>query len=124
VIVVDDHHDTREGITLGLMSYGAQVESCGSGEEAMRLLDENPAAVLVCDLAMPGEDGMSLIRRVRARTEERGGTIPAAALSASTRVEDRARAILAGFDLHVAKPIDPLELARGVLELRARRTPS
>jgi CheY-like chemotaxis protein len=69
---------------------------------------------------MPGEDGFSLIRRIRARPVDRGGRVPAAALSAFARAEERARAMMAGFDLHLAKPVDAKQLAAAVLDLAAR----
>jgi CheY-like chemotaxis protein len=76
--------------------------------------------LLVSDIAMPGEDGYSLIRKVRALNAEQGGQIPALALTAYARAEDRTRAIAAGFQLHIAKPVNPEELAAVVANLAGR----
>jgi signal transduction histidine kinase len=121
ILLVEDEADTREGLTLALAKQGASVEAVGSVREALEALDREVHQVLISDLAMPGEDGLSLIRRVRARSPETGGRIPAAALSAYVRPEERARAILAGFDCHVPKPIVPAELAVALRKLLARR---
>jgi len=121
ILLVEDEADTRDALTLALAKQGASVEAVGSVREALAALDREVHQVLISDLAMPGEDGFSLIRRVRARPAESGGRIPAAALSAYVRPEERARAILAGFDRHLPKPIEPAELAAALRELVARR---
>jgi signal transduction histidine kinase/two-component SAPR family response regulator len=120
VLLVEDDADTRECLALGLEQHGARVFAAATVGDALVAFDREPAHVLVSDLAMPGRDGFDLIRRVRERSAERGGRIPAAALSAHVRAEDRARAVLAGFDVHVAKPVDPTQLARTVWELASR----
>jgi CheY-like chemotaxis protein len=97
------------------------VEEAASAAEAADALERSRFDVLVSDLAMPDEDGFSLVRRLRARPDAAGGRIPAAALSAHARAEDRARALLAGFDVHVGKPVDLSELAAVVRELVAGR---
>jgi CheY-like chemotaxis protein len=76
--------------------------------------------VLVSDIGMPGEDGYALIRKVRALDAEQGGRIPAVALTAYARAEDRKQALLAGFQLHVPKPVDPAELAAAIANLTGR----
>jgi CheY-like chemotaxis protein len=76
--------------------------------------------VLVSDIAMPGEHGFSLIQTVRALPPERGGRVPALALTAYVRPEDRERALAAGYDRHLVKPIDPIDLANAVAELAGR----
>jgi signal transduction histidine kinase len=121
ILLVEDEADTREGLMLVLAKQGASVEAVGSAREALETLDRGVHQLLISDLAMPGEDGFSLIRRVRARPAEAGGRIPAAALSAYVRPEERARAILAGFDCHLPKPIEPAELAEALRELLAGR---
>jgi CheY-like chemotaxis protein len=121
VLVVDDERETRECLQVALEHYGAAVAGAGSAAEALAVLDRQRIDVLVSDLAMPGEDGYSLIRKVRARAGERGANIPAAALSAHVRAEEKAHAVLAGFDLHLSKPIDPVALAATVQGLAARR---
>ncbi|RIL01346.1 MAG: two-component hybrid sensor and regulator [Proteobacteria bacterium] len=111
VLLVDDDADTRECLAVALRECGASVRAVASVREALQALDRHRADVLLSDLAMPEEDGYSLIRRVRARPEAEGGRIPAAALSAHVRPQERARALLAGFDMHLSKPIEPADLA-------------
>ncbi len=123
VLVVDDDDDTREALRLILKQGGAEVETAASAAEALeRLLRRRPELVL-SDIAMPGEDGLSFIRRVRALPPEQGGSVPAAALTAYASPAEREGALRAGFDLHVAKPVDPPELLRIVATL-ARRSPA
>jgi CheY-like chemotaxis protein len=119
VLLIEDENDSRECLALALRSYGASVSAVGSVADAMQAYDRAGADVVLSDLAMPGEDGYALIRRIRALPAERG-RVPAAALSAHVRPEERARAALAGFDAHVAKPVDPAELARAVRALADR----
>ena len=121
ILLVEDDADTRECLLLGLRQHGAEVVAAGSADEAAAALERGDFDILLSDLAMPDEDGFSLVRRLRARPPEQGGRIPAAALSAHVRAEERARALLAGFDLHVAKPIEPAELAGVVRALVAQR---
>ena len=80
--------------------------------------------VLVCDIAMPGGDGFALIREVRSWPPANGRRISALALTAYARPEDRARALAAGFDLHLAKPVEPADLVRTVAHLAGRTTPA
>jgi signal transduction histidine kinase/ActR/RegA family two-component response regulator len=110
VVVVDDEEDARDLVTAVLEQAGAIVTAVGSADEAMHAINERPPALLVSDIGMPGEDGYALIARVRALPAERGGRVPAVAVTAFTRGEDRARALRAGYTAHVAKPIDPSEL--------------
>jgi signal transduction histidine kinase/DNA-binding response OmpR family regulator len=122
ILLVEDEADTRDGLTLVLAKHGASVEAVGSVREALEAIDRELPELLVSDLALPGEDGFSLIRTLRARSPEAGGRIPAAALSAYVRPEERARAILAGFDRHLPKPIEPADLAAALCELLAQRS--
>ena len=110
VIVVDDEQDARDLVTAVLEQAGAVVTSVGSADEAMHAIHERPPSLLVSDIGMPGEDGYALIARVRALPAESGGRVPAVAVTAFTRDDDRARALRAGYTAHVAKPIDPAEL--------------
>jgi PAS domain S-box-containing protein len=114
-LVVDDEDDARELIEMALTHYGANVFAVSSAEEAYELITATPPKwrpdVMVTDIGMPGEDGYSLIRRVREWEKARGAHTPAVALTAYGRVEDRVRALSAGFQMHVAKPVDPDELA-------------
>jgi signal transduction histidine kinase/ActR/RegA family two-component response regulator len=106
ILVVDDDQDARELITELLRSRGAEVRTAASAEEARSLLDREQPDVLLSDIAMPGHDGLELIRSVRERPLTAGGRVPAIALTAYARDEDRARSLAAGFDAHLAKPVD------------------
>ncbi len=117
VLVVDDEPDARELIRAILESGGASVDTAASAEEAFAALRASPPDVLVSDVGMPREDGYSLIKRVRALSIEQGGRTPAVALTAYARAEDRARALAAGFDHHVTKPVEPQELLLVVADL-------
>ncbi|HET7747721.1 MAG TPA: ATP-binding protein [Vicinamibacteria bacterium] len=117
VLAVDDEPDARALITAVLEQHGARVVVAASAAEALRLLDRERPDVLVSDVEMPGEDGYALIRRVRERSPEKGGDIPAAALTAHAGMQDRIRALLAGFQIHLAKPVQPVELAAVVASL-------
>jgi PAS domain S-box-containing protein len=122
VLVVDDEPDTRELIVTVLSSCGAQVASAASTPKALEMIDREQFDVLVTDIGMPEEDGYSLINKVRALPIERGGQMPAAALTAYARAEDRLRALNSGFQMHVTKPIDPAELIIVVASLAGRST--
>jgi PAS domain S-box-containing protein len=117
VLVVDDEPDARETLQQILEHCNAEVRTAGSAAEAMKLLESWRPDVLLSDIGMPGEDGYDLIRRVRELPAERGGRTPAAALTAFARGEDRRRALRAGFQMHVAKPVDLQELATVVASL-------
>jgi PAS domain S-box-containing protein len=119
--VVDDEANARELITSVLESHGARVTAFASAGEALEMLaSERRPDVLVCDLAMPGEDGFSLIRKLREWEKASHGVLPAIALSAFGRVEDRTRALYAGFQMHIAKPVEPVELVIVVRSLIER----
>ncbi|HEX7778356.1 MAG TPA: ATP-binding protein, partial [Vicinamibacterales bacterium] len=110
VLVVDDD---REGAGLAetiLKGAGAGVRTCHSASEALDLVSAWRPDVLVSDIEMPGEDGYSLIRKVRGLTAEAGGMIPAIAVTAYGRPQDRVRSLAAGFNMYVAKPVNPAEL--------------
>ncbi|MEA2561796.1 MAG: hypothetical protein QOH06_3300 [Acidobacteriota bacterium] len=117
VLIVDDEPDARETLTEILEHCDAEVLAVGSAAEAMRELETFRPHVLLSDIGMPGEDGYALIRRVRDLPPERGGRIPAAALTAFARGEDRRKALLAGFQMHVPKPVEVNELATVVATL-------
>ncbi|HMF01084.1 MAG TPA: PAS domain S-box protein [Terriglobia bacterium] len=107
VLVVEDDLDTLDMLRFILDKCGAKVMTATSTSEALEVLDRWHPHALVSDLAMPGQDGYELISKVRSREPERGGNIPAVAVTAYARAEDRDRALAAGFQMHVAKPIDP-----------------
>lgn len=117
VLIVDDEPDARDFLVAALEEYGAQVTPAASTPEAIALLAQQQPTVLVSDIGMPGEDGYTLIRRVRALPPQQGGDIPAAALTAYAREEDRIRALSAGYQLHVPKPIQPQQLVSVVANL-------
>jgi len=123
-LVVDDADDARELIGTALTQCGANVVAVGSVAEAYTLITATPPQwrpdVIVSDIEMPVEDGYSLIRRVREWERERGAHIPAVALTAYGRGEDRVRALRAGFQTHVAKPVDPDELTTVIMSLVGR----
>jgi CheY-like chemotaxis protein len=119
-MVVEDDPGSREAVVEMLSVMGAEVRASGSASEAMRDLEEFGPAVLVCDIAMPGEDGYSLIRRIRALGATRGGDVPAVALTALARAGDRQRALEAGFQSYLTKPVDFDDLAQAVADLWCR----
>ena len=121
VLVVDDELDSRDLVKRLLEMAGARVSLACSAPEAMeRIVAERPD-VLVCDVGMPGEDGYSLIRRLRTlEAEQEESSLPAIALSAYARSEDRTKAIRSGFQNHLAKPVDPAELMAVVSSLAGR----
>jgi CheY-like chemotaxis protein len=120
VLVVDDDPDVRDLVQFILAQCGARVRTAASAAEALEALSQAPPDVLISDIGMPGEDGYSLIRKVRAREASRGRRIAALALSAWGSAEDRQRALAAGFQTHLAKPVQPETLARVVAGLSHR----
>ena len=125
VLVVDDDEDALALLAVLLRRHGAEVSSATSARDALRVLEEVRPDVLVSDVGMPGEDGYSLMRRVRALGPERSGLVPAIALTAYAGDTDRALALRAGFQLHVAKPVDAATLLEAITGLVGRtvRTP-
>jgi CheY-like chemotaxis protein len=120
VLVVDDDADARELLATVLVGYGAEVLLAPSASDALETLQRAKPDILLSDLGMPSEDGFSLIRRVRRLGADRGGSIPAAAITAYAESDVGARALSAGFQRHVAKPVDPTALATLVAELAKR----
>ena len=120
VLVVDDEPDARLMLKMMLEQCGAEVKVVASAREAIEEIERLRPDVLVSDIGMPEEDGYSLMRRVRALPAGRGGQIPAAALTAYAGADDRKRALLAGFQAHIPKPVDPTELVAAVASLAGR----
>jgi len=120
VLVVEDEADTRDMLRAVLEHCEIEVFTAGSASEALESLVRFRPDVLISDLGMPEEDGYSLIAKVRALPAEQGGQIPAAAITAYVRAEDRTKVLLAGFQLHVPKPIEPAELMAVVANLAGR----
>jgi PAS domain S-box-containing protein len=120
VLVVDDEQDTRDLLRAVLERCGSEVTTAASAAEALDTIEALRPDVLVSDLGMPGEDGYSLIAKIRALPLERGGQTPAAALTAYARVEDRLRVLRSGFQIHLPKPVEPVELVTVVANLAGR----
>jgi signal transduction histidine kinase len=120
VLVVDDEDDARELISFILQQHGALVIEVASVAQAWSALEVEMPHILISDLGMPQEDGYSLIRRIRALPVEKGGRMPAIALSAYAKEEDRRRALLTGFQMYLSKPFDPVELVVMVASLSGR----
>lgn len=116
VLVVEDEADSRELIELLLASEGATVRSAGTALEALALFDELAPDVLLSDIGMPGRDGYWLAGEVRARRSD----VPAVALTAFSTQDDVDRAMAAGFDHHIGKPVDPEQLVRALIACRRR----
>ena len=121
VLVVDDEPDARALLRRLFEERGAVVSTASSAAEGLSVVQGELPDVLISDIGMPGEDGYALIRRVRALSPENGGRTPAIALTAYARAEDRVRAVVAGFQHHLSKPIEPVELIVMVASLVATR---
>jgi len=121
VMAVDDEPDARNLIHRVLTDCGAQVVLAASAQEGLALLSKERPDVIISDIGMPDEDGYQFIRKVRMLRPEEGGRTPAAALTAFARAEDRTRALRAGYQTHVAKPVEPTELTAVVASLAIRR---
>jgi signal transduction histidine kinase/ActR/RegA family two-component response regulator len=122
VLVVDDDSSALEFVRSTLEQYGAIVVTASSGKEAEARFRRKPTDVVVSDLMLPDEDGSDLIREIRRLDEALGRRTPAAALTALARTEDRRRALTAGYQFHVAKPVDPSELVSTVERLAQTAT--
>ena len=120
VLVVDDEADARDLLTTILGQYGVEVTTVATASEVLEALPRLKPSLLVSDIGMPGEDGYALIRKVRALDAEQGGEIPAVALTAYARAEDRIRALASGFQLHMPKPVNPEELVAVLANLAGR----
>jgi PAS domain S-box-containing protein len=116
-LVVDDDPDARDMLKATLNNYGAEVTTAAAAPQALDILASERIDVLVSDINMPGMDGYEFIRRVRAMKPEQGGRVPAVALTAYARPEDRLRALQSGYQIHVPKPVDPAELGAVVAML-------
>jgi signal transduction histidine kinase/ActR/RegA family two-component response regulator len=124
VLVVDDEPDARALVRAVLEQCGSVVRTAGSVDEALAAIEARVPDVLVSDIGMPHQSGYDLMRKIRALPHDRGGAIPAAALTAYARAEDRSKALGAGFMMHVPKPVEPAELVTVVAELARSRQPA
>jgi signal transduction histidine kinase/CheY-like chemotaxis protein len=121
VLLVEDDADTSELIATVLEGHDAKVTAVASVREALAEIERCKPDVLVSDIGMPEEDGYSLIRQLRAMEAGQGWRIPAVALTAYAQAEDRTRALSAGFQIHIPKPVEPAQLAAAVATLAGRR---
>lgn len=122
ILAVDDEPDTRDLLKTGLENCGASVRVAASAEEAFNEMAISLPDVLISDIGMPEEDGYDLIRQLRSLPEEEGGKIPAVALTAYARVEDRLQALRSGYQMHVQKPVELAELVAVICSLVKRST--
>ncbi len=120
ILVVDDEEDTRQLLVQALTFQGATVISAYSAAHALEQIEEKSPDLMVSDIGMPDEDGYSLIRKVRTLKNEQHRSIPAIALTAFTRAQDRMRALSSGFQSHVSKPVEPDELTTVIASLTGR----
>jgi CheY-like chemotaxis protein len=123
VLVVDDELDARELLTRILSECGARVWSAASADEGFDLLRQHRPEVVVSDIGMPHRDGYDFIRAIRVLPAANGGRTPAIALTAFARSEDRTRAMMAGYHVHLPKPVEPRELLATVAALAGRTGP-
>jgi signal transduction histidine kinase/ActR/RegA family two-component response regulator len=121
LLLVDDEPDARDLIALLLGQAGATVRTAASAAEALEQAAQFQPDVLISDIGMPDQDGLSLLRTLRQRPASQGGAVPALALTAFARPEDRRQSLLAGFQMHLAKPVDSAELLLAVASLAGRR---
>jgi PAS domain S-box-containing protein len=112
VLVAEDDPDSAAAVTAILRQHGCETQTAGTASECLRISGEWPTDVLICDVGLPDDDGYGLLRRLRHQPE--GKTIPAIALTAYTRPEDRAKALAAGFRAHLSKPLDPDRLLKEI----------
>jgi len=120
VLLVDDEPDAREMIAAILSEAGAEVISASGAKQAFDLVAQRKPDALISDISMPGEDGYELIRKIRTLSAEQGGQLPAIALTAYARTQDRLKVLSAGYQMHVTKPVEPVELATVVASLTKR----
>ncbi|MEH2053680.1 hybrid sensor histidine kinase/response regulator [Nostoc sp.] len=117
VLVVDDETDTRNFLSFMFEEYGAFATAVGSVDEALAVLEQTKPDILISDIGMSQQDGYTLIRKLRSLEPEKGGLIPAIALTAYTREEDRLEVLSAGFQQHLSKPIDPNKLIAAIANI-------
>lgn len=120
VLVVEDQQGVRILLTRVLQHAGAEVRAVGSASDAIAAFEESAPDVLVTDIRMPGEDGYSLLQKVRALPEERGGRVPAVAISASIGEDEEPRVFSAGFQVFIRKPFEAAQLRDAVASVSGR----
>lgn len=117
VLLVDDEADIRDLVSFILQDYGVEVTAVASAPQALQALSGHIPDVLISDIGMPEVDGYMLIRQVRERSPQEGGEVPAIALTAYAGEMNQQQAIAAGFQLHIAKPVDPELLVKAIANL-------
>ena len=120
--VIENHQDTLDAIKMFLEAQGHSVETASDMKSGLKIAPRTKFDVLISDIGMPDGDGYELIGKLRARAPRAGGDIPAIALTAYTRDEDRARALAAGFQIYMPKPIEPDELVKSIATLTGQAT--
>ena len=122
ILVVDDEADTRDLLKQGLEFCGASVKVAESAAQALDAMKSSVPDVLISDIGMPGTDGYDFIQQIRKLSRHGGGKVAAIALTAYTRIEDRLRALRAGYDMHVPKPVELTELVAVAASLARRNS--
>jgi CheY-like chemotaxis protein len=117
VLIVDDDHETVRLVSAALRKFGLRPRTCTSAQEGLAALEESWPDVLISDLNMPGEDGYSLITKARALARDKGRDIRAAAFTSWATEDERSRALIAGFEMFINKPVHPLALVAAVARL-------
>jgi CheY-like chemotaxis protein len=117
VLVIDDNVDTLDVLEIALAQFGAEVNACATAQAALAGLEKFCPHVLICDIGMPEMDGYKLIKKIRSLPSTQGKQIPAIALTAYARDEERQQALNHGFHQHMAKPFDPNQLVMAVADL-------
>ena len=120
ILIVDDERDTLDLVSMEMAQHGAKVTAVTNAEDALKALEQGRFDVLISDIGMPRTDGYELMRQIRQQEAGKGSRIPAVALTAYARVQDRMQAILAGYSTHIAKPVDANELVTVVASLAGR----
>jgi CheY-like chemotaxis protein len=123
ILVVDDETDALDLIGVELAQHGAKVTGVGNAADALTALEQSEFDLLISDIGMPNTDGYDLIRQIRKQEEGGNQKIPAVALTAYARVQDRMQAVMAGFSTHIAKPVEVNELVTVVASLAGRLDP-
>ena len=120
ILIVDDEQDARDIVSAILAEAGAEVAAAASARQGLDLIDQWKPDVLISDIGMPGEDGYDLIRKLRSRSADQRGQIPAVALTAFARTQDRLKILSSGYQMHLGKPIEPIELVTIVASVTKR----
>jgi CheY-like chemotaxis protein len=123
ILLVEDDADTRELLKTVLTRHGAEIVAAGSSADALAEIARSKPDVIISDIGMAGENGYDLIRKIRSMDPEAGGHIPAIALTAYAGAVDRRRALLAGFQTHLSKPVDPDDLLAVIVSLTFQQEP-